>query len=375
MAGIYVHIPFCKTRCIYCDFYSNTSLVHESYLKALEKEINLQKNYLIGETVDTIYFGGGTPSQLSIEELNFILTNLSQTFSINKGAEITLEANPDDLNSEYVEQLKNLGVNRLSLGIQTFDDDSLRFLKRRHSGLQAYEVVKMCQNIGFSNISVDLMYGLPNQSVADFESNIRTALELNVQHISAYHLTYEKGTKLFRMLENKEIRTVEEETSLQMFSSLIHLLKEGGFEHYEISNFAKNGFYSRHNTAYWKGINYLGLGPSAHSYNGVSRQWNISSLNKYSKALNEGRLDVEIEPQTPQNSYNDYVMTGLRTMWGIDLEYINTSFGPKMKDYCLKNAQPHIESDMLTLQDNQLKLSSQGIFLSDGIMSDLMWVE
>lgn len=375
MAGIYIHVPFCKTRCIYCDFYSNTGLVHEPYLNALLTEMTLRKGYLAGESIDSIYFGGGTPSQLGIESLQQIFDKLFRTFAVNADAEITIEANPDDLDQQYVEGLMRLPFNRLSMGVQTFDDEALRFLKRRHTGSQAFDVVKRCQDAGFSNMSIDLMYGLPNQGLDDFDKNIDKALELNIQHISAYHLIYEKGTKLFRMLSQNEVRPVDEELSVQMFSLLIRRLKEAGFEHYEISNFARNGLYSRHNTSYWKGVSYLGLGPSAHSFNGENRQWNIASLNKYVEALKEEKLNAEVELQTSVIRYNDFVMTGLRTVWGIDLHRLETEFGEKMLDYCLKNARRHLKRGLLEQRDHQLVLSPEGIFVSDGIMSDLMWVD
>lgn len=375
MAGIYIHVPFCKTRCIYCDFYSNTGLVHEPYLNALLAEIALRKDYLSGESIDSIYFGGGTPSQLSIESLQLIFDHLFRTFAVNTDAEITIEANPDDLDKGYVNGLKQLPFNRLSMGVQTFDDEALRFLKRRHTGSQALDVVKRCQDADFTNMSIDLMYGLPNQGLNGFDENIKKALELNVQHISAYHLIYEKGTKLFRMLSQDEVRPVDEEISVKMFSLLIGRLREAGFEHYEISNFARNGLYSRHNTSYWKGVPYLGLGPSAHSFNGLNRQWNISSLNKYVEALKDEKLNAEVEEQTAAIRYNDFVMTGLRTMWGIDLLRLKAEFGEKMLDYCLKNARRHLKRGLLEQKDQQLVLSSEGIFVSDGIMSDLMWVD
>jgi oxygen-independent coproporphyrinogen-3 oxidase len=348
--------------------------VHDPFLRALSGEIELRKNYLGGEAIDTIYFGGGTPSQLSVDSLCGILDHVFTVFTLNPGAEITIEANPDDLDAAYIEKLRHLPVNRLSMGVQTFDDEALKFLKRRHSGVQALEVVKRCQDAGFDNMSIDLMYGLPNQTLEGFSRNIETALSLDVQHISAYHLIYEKGTKLFRMLSAEEVRPVDEELSVDMFSMLIKTLKENGFEHYEISNFARGGRYSRHNTSYWNGAKYLGLGPSAHSFNGENRQWNISSLNRYVDAIKDAKLLVEIEEQTSFIKYNDYVMTGLRTMWGIDLNRIESEFGLQMLDYCLKNARKHLISGILLRQDQQLVLSSDGVFVSDGVMSDLMWV-
>lgn len=375
MAGIYIHVPFCKTRCIYCDFYSNTGLIHTSFLDALSQEIALRKDYFEGEPIDTIYFGGGTPSQLSVDSIRRILDRLMETFPLSSNPEITLEANPDDLDEAYVDGLSRLAFNRLSMGVQTFDDAGLKFLRRRHSARQAVEAVKRCQDAGFANISIDLMYGLPNQTLDGFASNIEVALGLDVQHISAYHLIYEQGTKLFRMKQDGEVMPVDEDLSVEMFSLLIKKLAEGGFEHYEISNFAKNGQYSRHNTSYWTGEKYLGLGPSAHSFNGQERQWNIASLNKYVLGMKNGNPNVEIETETPTTRYNEFVLTGLRTMWGVDLERLELEFGEQKRTYFLKNAEKHLKSGMLVPDGQQMKLSKKGIFVSDGIMSDLMWVE
>ena len=375
MSGIYIHVPFCKTRCIYCDFFSTTSSEYGAYVDALLREIELNKDYLEGDVIDTIYFGGGTPSQLSFDYLNKIVSSLYQCFKINSEAEITFEANPDDLTADYVAQLTQLPVNRLSIGIQTFEDEELRFLKRRHSAQQAMDIVRSCQAAGFSNISIDLMYGLPDQTLETFEKNIETALSLDVPHISAYHLIYEKGTKMSQMLAKKMIRPVEEDTSVEMFALLIRKLKESGFEHYEISNFARGGLYSRHNSSYWTGEKYLGLGPSAHSFNGKSRRWNVSSLPKYCQAIQLGRIDAEQEEETFSIRYNDFVMTGLRTIWGIDLERLESEFGIKMLDYCLKNARKHLQSGLLLNANGKLTFSEKGIFVSDGVMSDLMCVE
>ncbi|MFT4073713.1 MAG: radical SAM family heme chaperone HemW [Dysgonamonadaceae bacterium] len=374
MAGIYIHVPFCKTRCIYCDFYSNTGLIHKPYLNALYHEIDLRRDYLQGEAIETIYLGGGTPSQLDVASIQQILEHIFKVFDVRENAEITLEANPDDMTPSYISHLSALPVNRLSMGVQSFDDQALKFLKRRHSGEQASDVVKRCQDNGFDNLSIDLMYGLPNQSLHDFEENIQKAIHLDVQHISAYHLIYEKGTKLFRMLEKEEVRPVDEELSVDMFRLLINTLTQAGFEHYEISNFARNGKYSKHNTSYWQGISYLGLGPSAHSYNGKSRQWNIASLNRYVASLKTGVLNAEIEPETPEIRYNETILTGLRTKWGVNLSRLENEFGKEFLDYCLRNADKYLKNNLLVCDSNYLKLTLDGIFVSDGVMSDLMWV-
>ncbi len=261
MAGIYIHVPFCKTRCIYCDFYTRTDISpKEDYVNALCKEIELRNSYIGKETVNTIYFGGGTPSQLSYDNFLRIFDTLNNNFEIAGDAEITMEANPDDLNIRYLESIKNLPFNRLSIGIQSFDDKELQFLKRRHSAIQAKEAVKRSQDNGFENISIDLMYGLPNQTMEIWQKNLHEAINLNIQHISSYHLIYEQGTRLYRLFKHGNVKPVNEDLSVEMFSVMIDKLSDAGFEHYEISNFARNGLYSRHNSSYWLDAKYLGLG-------------------------------------------------------------------------------------------------------------------
>lgn len=374
MAGIYIHVPFCATRCIYCDFYTVTTRNHQLFVDSLVKEISLRKDYLGEQRVNTIYFGGGTPSTLSIELIGRIFDVLYRYFNIEQKAEITLEANPDDLNERYIHSLNQLPVNRLSLGLQTFNNEMLRFLKRRHTGQEAEAAVKRCQDAGYDNISVDLMYGLPKQTYELFHYDILRVLALDVPHLSAYHLIYEQGTKLFRMLKNGQVRSVEESLSLRMFSLLISELKKNGFEHYEISSFAQSGLYSRHNTGYWKGASYIGLGPSAHSFNGKNRQWNVSSLKKYAQGIEEGHVYSEEEPDSEDIRYNEMIMTGLRTMWGVDLRSLESVFGRERLLYCLKNAQKYVREGLIIKEGDILKLSTQGLFISDTIMSDLMWV-
>lgn len=374
MAGIYIHVPFCKTRCIYCDFYSNTGNRHSDFLTALHTEMQLRQNYLQQQPIQTIYFGGGTPSQLSIKELQQIFECIYKYFVVQDGAEVTLEANPDDLNKAYIDGLKSLPINRLSVGVQTFDDQTLKFLKRRHSGKQAREAIHRCQSAGFQNISIDLIYGLPSRTVTNFEIDLKHFLSLDVPHISAYHLIYEQGTQLFKLREKGAVQMIDDEQSIEQFSLLRNMLQNTGYEQYEISNFARNEQYSRHNTAYWQGKHYLGLGPSAHSFDGHSRQWNIASLHKYAEALKNKKLDAEIEVQTIDIRYNELVLTGLRTKWGIDLQDLAHKFGNERKQFCLKNAQPHLANGTLVLENDTLTLSKQGFFVSDGIMSDLMWI-
>lgn len=376
MAGIYIHVPYCKTRCIYCDFFTRIDISSKSdYVSSLCKEIALRKNYLGGKEIETIYFGGGTPSQLSQEEFSDIFKSINQHFSISPNAEITLEANPDDLSDIYISMLRTLPFNRISIGIQSFNDNELTFLKRRHSAQRAKEVVRRCQQAGFQNISIDLMYGLPNQTMEIWQQNLNEAIELNVQHISSYHLIYEQGTKLYRLFKQGDVKAINEDLSVEMFSLMIEKLSEVGFEHYEISNFAKDKLYSRHNSSYWLGKPYLGLGPAAHSFDGANRAWNVASIPKYIQGVQDGMPNIEVEILDANTRYNDFILTGMRTIWGVNLTELEKQFGQKMKRYCIENVQKYINQGFVSNENNILKLTRQGIFISDGIMSDLMWVE
>ena len=369
MAGIYFHIPFCQSRCIYCDFFSSTSMKEkEQYVDVLCKELQNRKDYLQGQSIQTIYFGGGTPSQLTAKDFDKIFKTLTTLFPLEEvNMEITLEANPDDITSEYLSSIKHLPFNRVSLGIQSFNDKELTFLNRRHNAQSAVNAVKRLQQDGFDNISIDLMYGLPGQSMDTWKKNLKESIALDVQHLSAYHLIYEEGTRLFDLQEQGLIHPVEEELSVRLFETLIDTLCKAGFEHYEISNFAKSGFRSKHNSSYWNGTHYLGIGASAHSYNGISRQWNKQV---------HGALYIEYEPEyEPINkttAYNDFVITCLRTKEGINIGELLSFFGKENKKYCLDQARKHLDNQLLEIEDNQLKLTRQGIFVSDGIMSDLM---
>ena len=287
MAGIYIHIPFCKRRCIYCDFFSTTQSERKTtYIHALCQELETRKEYLGGEEIETIYLGGGTPSQLTEEELGKIFTYIYKVYSVSPNAEITLEANPDDLTPDYVTMLRRLPINRISMGIQTFQEETLRLLHRRHTAAQAIESFYRCREAGFRNISIDLMYGLPSETLANWEQDLQQAIRLQPEHISAYHLIYEEGTALWNLREQHQIEEADEELSVLFFRTLIDRLTEAGYQHYEISNFCRPGLHSRHNSSYWTGKKYLGCGPSAHSYNGISRQWNIASLEKYIEGIN-----------------------------------------------------------------------------------------
>lgn len=375
MAGLYIHVPFCQKRCLYCDFYSNTDMGYqEVYLSALIREMELRKNYLERETLETIYLGGGTPSQLSVENLNRIFEAIYRYFPVNQDMEITLEANPDDMTPAYVAALSSLPVNRISMGVQSFDAADLKFLNRRHDREEALRAVHLCQEHNLYNISIDLIYGLPGQTPEKWQKNLDEVLRLDIPHISAYHLIYEEGTTLYRLLEAGKITPVDEETSLALFTLLIENLSAAGYQHYEISNFARPGWYARHNSSYWKGKKYLGLGPSAHSYNGTEREWNVSSLPEWIKGIQTGKVALESEQLDENTCYNEYIMTHLRTMWGIDLNELSEKFGENKLKYCLNIAQTYEKRNLLLQKDGKLTLTKDGIFVSDGIMSDLLWV-
>lgn len=374
MAGIYIHIPFCKTRCTYCDFFMGTNeTLLDAFVDALCAEAKIRKKET-GETVETIYFGGGTPSRLHRAHFDRIFESLFSHYTIAPDAEITLEANPDDLTGDYVEMLSQLPFNRLSIGIQSFNDEELRFLSRRHNGREAMDAVRRCQQQGFRNISIDLMYGLPGQTTEIWGDNLQQAIGLDIQHISSYHLIYEEKTRMYRLLKAGKIHPVPEETSTEMFALLIDTLTSHGFLQYEISAFGKPGYFSRHNSAYWKDKAYLGLGPAAHSYDGQSRSWNRASITRYNQSKDSGLFERTSEQLSLYEKYNEFILTGLRTMWGVDLQELKKRFGGHLHDFCLENAQRYIDQKLLRTEEDKLRLTREGIFISDGIMSDLMWV-
>jgi len=374
VAGIYIHIPFCKTRCTYCDFFMGTNeTLLDTFVDALCAEAKIRKEET-GETVETIYFGGGTPSRLHRAHFDRIFETLFSHYTIAPDAEITLEANPDDLSADYVELLSQLPFNRLSIGIQSFNDEELRFLSRRHNGREALDAVRRCQQQGFRNISIDLMYGLPGQTTEIWRENLQQAIGLNIQHISSYHLIYEEKTRMYRLLKAGKIHPVPEETSTEMFALLIDTLTSHRFIHYEISAFGQPGYFSRHNSAYWNDTAYLGLGPAAHSYDGKSRSWNIASITRYNQSKDSGQFERTTEQLSLYEKYNEFILTGLRTMWGVDLQELRKRFGGQLHDFCLENAQRYIDQKLLRTEEDKLRLTREGIFISDGIMSDLMWV-
>ena len=375
MAGLYIHIPFCAKRCLYCDFFSNTDMkFKEPYIDAAIREMELRQEYIGGEPLDTIYFGGGTPSQLQQADFERIFEAADRLFGTSSCTEITLEANPDDMTPEYVASLRNLPFNRISMGVQSFKEKDLRFLNRRHDREQALRAVGLCKENGIQNISIDLIYGLPGQTLEEWQENLDDAIRLEIPHISAYHLIYEEGTALYKLMEAGKVTPIEEDLSVTLFSTLINRLTEAGYLHYEISNFGRPGYFSRHNSSYWTGTKYIGIGPSAHSYDGESRQWNISSLPRYLQGIKAGIPDIEIEELDINTKYNDFIITGLRTMWGIRTADIRERFGEEKQTYLEQQAATYLRQGLIIRENDTLTLSKKGIFISDGIMSDLLWV-
>ncbi|MDR0426965.1 MAG: radical SAM family heme chaperone HemW [Dysgonamonadaceae bacterium] len=367
MAGIYIHIPFCKTRCIYCDFFSSAKKKGMAqYVTDLCKELSKRKSYLENKRIETIYLGGGTPSLLPASGLEKIFDEIKNIFECDwNSMEITLEANPDDITKDYLNTIKNLPFNRISIGVQSFNDEELKFLNRRHDARSARKAVKLCKAFGFENISIDLMYGLPDQSMKNWKKSIWQTVDLNIQHISAYHLIYEEKTRLHRLLTIGKIHPVDDDRSLQMFEKLIDESADAGFEQYEISNFAKQGCRSIHNSSYWNGKHYLGIGASAHSFNGISRQWNRASFD-YLKS------EPEMEIIDEKTAYNEFIITRLRTMKGINLPELETLFGEEKTNHIRKQSRIYIQKNQMEIRDSHLRLTRSGIFVSDGMMRDLM---
>lgn len=373
MAGIYFHIPFCKVKCSYCDFYKTTDISRmEELLSALKHELWLQRNYLSDTSIETIYFGGGTPSLLNSKQIGMLIDCCKGLFNVSKEAEITLEANPDDLSEKYLNDLYQSPVNRLSIGIQSFFQSDLKLMKRRHNPTQALNAVKNAHKAGFTNISVDLIYGVPGMPFEQWRENLQQVFQLGVKHLSAYHLTYHKGTKLYDDLHRGKLNEVDEQESVKQFEELVKQAEKNGFIHYEISNFAQEGCYAKHNSSYWNQTEYLGIGPSAHSYNKTSRQWNVASLNHYILALKHSKVPFESEVLGINERFNDYIITALRTMWGIDLNFIAQEFGEKLSAQLQKKAAKYSDTGNLLIEKNNIKLAYSGKLISDSIMSDLM---
>ncbi len=378
MAGIYVHIPFCASRCSYCDFFSTLSLADagESYVKAVVAEARLRRGELAGETVKTLYLGGGTPSQLPMLLLACLINGLRNVFDLTALEEFTVEANPDDVSPEWCAAVAALGVNRVSMGVQSFEDDILRFIGRRHTAKQAMEAVGNLRAAGICNTSIDLIYGLPGQTPDSWTASVRQALDLRPQHISAYGLTYEDGTRLWHQRERSEVIEVPEEQCLEMYRILVDELQAAGYEHYEISNFALPGRYSRHNSCYWDDTPYLGLGAAAHSYDGKVRKWNPHNLQQYISKVMAGEPACEAEELTRWERYDERVMLGLRTARGVDAERLRVDFGDEAWRHFIGEAQHHIEVGNLNMtEDGRYVLTRDGIMLSDTVIRDLMWDE
>lgn len=374
MAGIYIHIPFCKSRCIYCGFYSTTLLdLRKKYINAVCREMELRKNY-IREPFSTIYLGGGTPSLLDEAELTKLFLYINNVYDVDRNAEITMECNPDDITPEFTNMLSRLPINRVSMGAQTFADSRLRLLHRRHNSDEVKHAVKLLREAGIKNISIDLMFGFPDESLSQWKEDISAALALNIEHISAYSLMYEEDTPLWKMLDTGKVKEIDEELSLTMFKELVCQLTDAGYEHYEISNFARPGYRSRHNSSYWHQVPYIGLGAAAHSFDLNSRQWNVADLKLYIEEINNGIIPMEREELDNDTTFNDIITTALRTSDGIDLNAMETRLGKRYRNTLISAAGKHIEQGLLEIRHDRLRLTFEGIFISDMVMSDLMIV-
>ncbi len=375
MAGVYVHIPFCKSRCKYCDFFSTTRLERRTeYVEALLREIELRREEMEREEIRTAYFGGGTPSMLGAPLLSPLVGMIASLTPSQETMEVTLEANPQDLTVEKLQAYREMGINRLSIGIQSFQDKHLRMLGRRHTAEEAIQAVRWAQEAGFENISIDLMYGLPEQKMEEWRADIEQALALDVPHISTYNLIYEEGTRMTEMLDEGQIDVLDEEVENAMYELIVKMLQEQGYVHYEVSNFCKEGYHSQHNSSYWNNTAYVGLGAGAHSYTGVKNQesgirtWNVSDLDAYVSSIERGVLPQESEKLSEKDCYNEKVMLSLRTIWGLDLRTLTE----EERQHCLTQANKYIQSNLLQLQDNHLTTSLQGSEILNTIIKDLM---
>lgn len=372
MAGIYVHIPFCKQACTYCNFHFSTSLkLRNDFVGALLAEMAMRRNYAGGEPVGTIYFGGGTPSLLSSSELQQIIGAIQVNFDVSARAEITLEANPDDINDEALRRWRDMGFNRLSIGVQSFFESHLRAMNRAHSAGQASACIAAAKAAGFGNFSIDLIYGSPDLNDEQWMANLATAVDLGIPHLSCYALTVEPGTLLDNLTRRKQVPPVASEDQARQFLLMTDYLTSKGYEHYEISNFALPGKRSRHNSAYWNGSRYIGLGPSAHSFDGENRQWNISNNALYIRTIQEGELFLEKEKLSPRDRFNEYVMTSLRTMEGTDLNMVRNQFGGRAADSLTAASEKFMDRAWLTIDNEKLVLTREGKLFADGIAADL----
>ena len=374
MSGIYLHIPFCKQACHYCDFHFSTNLTRQQEIvDALIKELSMRKEEFSGVQVESIYFGGGTPSLLTPQQAQSVLDQIDKNFQLADDPEITLEANPDDLDARKIKDLFSLGINRLSIGVQSFFEADLKLMNRSHNVQQSIECLDLARK-SFDNISIDLIYGIPGRSLRDWKSNIVAIARWDLPHISSYALTVEPKTVLAHQIKKGLVSDVDEGAAHAQFEYMVESLQAEGFDHYEISNFGKPGFYSRNNTAYWLGKTYMGIGPSAHSFNGKERSWNIRNNKKYLDAIRDSSAIVSVEKLSDVDRYNEKIMTGLRTQWGVDLSSLGEELGTKFRTYALDQAKPQIERGFLSLEDNCLKSTAKGKFLIDGIASELFMI-
>ena len=374
MSGIYIHIPFCKQACHYCDFHFSTSMKKkDEMVLALAKEIQMRKKEFENEIVETIYFGGGTPSRLTIADLKLQLYSIYKNYKVAENPEITLEANPDDLSKDYLTELSKIGINRLSIGIQSFFEDDLQLMNRAHNSAEARKCLEIATQY-FDNISLDLIYGIPGMSNEKWKKNIETALSFGIPHISSYALTVEPKTALNKLIQTGKIAKPNDEVAEAHFQILVETLEANNFVHYELSNFGKENYFSKNNSAYWLGKKYIGIGPSAHSYDGISRSWNVSNNAIYLKSLAENKLPNEIEILSKSDRYNEYIMTGLRTIWGVSLDRIADEFGADYSRYLQKQSQKFIDDGFLFIENKILKPTKKGKFLTDGIASDLFYL-
>lgn len=373
---IYLHIPFCKQKCSYCNFHFSTSFsLKDDMLLAIKKEIRLRYQELENKTLKSLYFGGGTPSVLSVDDIQSLMDEIQKYFSFDENIEITLESNPDDLNKNFVKALSQTEINRLSIGTQSFFDEDLKLMNRAHNASEAESSIKRAQDSGLENISIDLIYGSPTSNLGIWKENLNKTIELQVPHVSSYALTVEPKTALEKWIEKGKVNSPEETEQNQEFYYMTDFLKDNGFDHYEISNFGKPGFHSKHNSAYWKYEPYLGLGPSAHSYNGsIERSWNIANNPIYIKNLNQNILPKETEILSEKDRFNEMIMIGLRTTWGVDLGKINHNFSPEITDYLKNEIKNKLQSGILKIENNFLKIPEKHWFLADGIASDLFLV-
>jgi len=376
LAGIYIHIPFCRKRCHYCDFFKSTDLSQKArLLDGLNRELENRAAEVSSDEINTVYLGGGTPSVLLTDELEGLLDTIRQNYRVNEQAEITMEANPDDLNQAILSAIRRTGFNRLSMGVQSFSEADLKLINRRHGVLQAIQSVKWAKRAGFSNISIDLIYGLPNQTLEEWERNVNIAIELDVQHISAYNLTYHEGTVFYDRLKKGILQELPDELSLQQFELMRKMLIRAGFEHYEISNFCRPGFYSKHNSSYWKNEKYLGIGPSAHSFDFRTRRWNVSSIQKYLEGVENNLPFSESEILSEQDRYNDFIITGLRTSWGVSESEIQFNFSDQYYSHFQRCKDQYLQSGTLEYAAGKVRINPKGLFISDKIMADFMVVE